>query len=186
MLVTVTGRKMFLENSIWICSLKLCNFTKITLRHGCFSVNFPKIFKTTFLQNTFEGLLLKLTDCQLRKLFDDHSMWFMINSAIYIYALFFRSSRSQIFKISVLKYFTIFTGKHLCWGLFNKVTDLKTCNFIKKRLQHRCFLVNITKFLLTAFLIEHFWWLLLLFISNAFYNSVSTLRFFMGWASNVA
>ena len=31
----------------------------------------------------------------------------------------YRSSRSQIlFKISVLKNFTSFTGKHLCWSLF--------------------------------------------------------------------
>ena len=29
-----------------------------------------------------------------------------------------RSSRSQMFfKIDVLKHFTIFTGKHLCWSL---------------------------------------------------------------------
>ena len=32
-------------------------------------------------------------------------------------------------------------------SLFNKVVDLKNCNFIKKRLQHSCFPVNITKFL---------------------------------------
>ena len=32
-------------------------------------------------------------------------------------------------------------------SLFNKVAGLKACNFIKKRLQHRCFLVNIAKFL---------------------------------------
>ena len=29
--------------------------------------------------------------------------------------------------------------------------SLLACNFIKKRLQHRCFLVNIAKFLKTAF-----------------------------------
>ena len=39
-----------------------------------------------------------------------------------------RSSRSQmLFKKGVLKNFTIFTGKHLCWSL-------RACNFIKKRL----------------------------------------------------
>ena len=32
-------------------------------------------------------------------------------------------------------------------SLFNKVADLQTWTFIKKRLQHRCFLVNIVKFL---------------------------------------
>ena len=32
---------------------------------------------------------------------------------------------------------------------------------LKKRLRHRCFLVNFAKFLKTPFLIKHFWWLLL-------------------------
>ena len=36
-------------------------------------------------------------------------------------------------------------------SLFNNVADLKACGFIKKRLQHRCFLVNIPRFLRTAF-----------------------------------
>ena len=56
-----------------------------------------------------------------------------------------RSSRSQIFfKIGVLKNFANFTGKHLCWSLF--------WNFIKNRLQHRCFPVKFAKFLRTPFL----------------------------------
>ena len=37
-------------------------------------------------------------------------------------------------------------------SLFNKVAGLQVCNFIKKRLQHRYFLLNIAKFLKTAFL----------------------------------
>ena len=32
-------------------------------------------------------------------------------------------------------------------SLFNKVAGLQICNFIKKRLQSRCFLVNFAKFL---------------------------------------
>ena len=48
-------------------------------------------------------------------------------------------------KKDVLKNFAIFTRKHLCWSLFG-------VNFIKKRLQHRYFLVNITKFLRTPIL----------------------------------
>ena len=32
-------------------------------------------------------------------------------------------------------------------SLFNKVASLQACNFIKKRLQHRCFLVNFAKIL---------------------------------------
>ena len=48
-----------------------------------------------------------------------------------------RSSRLQMFfKIGALKNFPIFTRKHLCWSLF-----------LIKRLQQRCFPVNIAKFL---------------------------------------
>ena len=40
---------------------------------------------------------------------------------------------------SVLKNVANFIGKHLFWSLFNKVPCLQACNFINKRLQHRCF-----------------------------------------------
>ena len=75
----------------------------------------------------------------------------------------FQSSHWQLFfKISALKNFAIFTRKHLFWSLFfNKVADLKVCNFIKKRLQHRRFPVNIARFSRTAFFTEHLRWLLL-------------------------
>ena len=67
-----------------------------------------------------------------------------------------------LYKKAVLKNFAIFTGKHLCWSLIN----LKgfwaciTCT-PTKRFQHRSFPVNIAKFLLTPFFIEHLPWLLL-------------------------
>ena len=38
----------------------LCDFIEIGLRHGCSPVNLLYIFRTTFSQNTFEGLLLFL------------------------------------------------------------------------------------------------------------------------------
>ena len=57
-----------------------------------------------------------------------------------IYELFRSSQRRYFMKKAVLKHFAIFTGK------------LQTCNFIKKRLQHRCFLVNVAKFLRTPIL----------------------------------
>ena len=44
--------------------------------------------------------------------------------------------------------------------LFNKIASLKVCNFIQKTLQHRCFPVNIAKYLRTAFFTEHLQWLL--------------------------
>ena len=71
-----------------------------------------------------------------------------------LYFEMYRSGRLQMFfKIGVLKHFTIFTGKHLSWSL-------KACKYIKKRLQHRCFPVNIAEFLRIAIFIEHLWWLL--------------------------
>ena len=39
----------------------LCNFTKITLRHGCSPVNLLHIFRTPFPENTYGGVLLSLT-----------------------------------------------------------------------------------------------------------------------------
>ena len=42
-------------------SVKLLNnFTEITLRHGCSLVNLLLIFRTPFLKDTSDGLLLKL------------------------------------------------------------------------------------------------------------------------------
>ena len=51
-------------------------------------------------------------------------------------------------KKGVLKIFAIFTRKHLCWSFFGVFEG----NFIKKKLQHRYFAVNITKFLRTPIL----------------------------------
>ena len=66
----------------------------------------------------------------------------------------------MFFKIDVLKNLAIFAGRHLCWSLFDEDVGLKVCTFIKKRLQHRCFPLDIAKFLRTAFFIEHLRWLL--------------------------
>ena len=62
-----------------------------------------------------------------------------------------KSSHSQMFfKRGVLKNSTIFIGKHLRWSLC--LIKLQACNFIKKRLQHIFFSMDIVKFLRTAFL----------------------------------
>ena len=60
---------------------------------------------------------------------------------------------------AILKNFTIYTGKHLCWCLF--LIKFETCNAVKKRLQLRCFPVNIAKFLRTPILKNICKWLLL-------------------------
>ena len=51
---------------------------------------------------------------------------------------------------NVMKKFIIFIGKHQCWSLFS--INLQACNFIKKRLQHRCFPLHVRKFLRTPIL----------------------------------
>ena len=76
-------------------------------------------------------------------------------SEIYMY---FRSShRMWSIKIGVLKNLAKFTEKHLHWSLFfNQVAGVsvliklpQACNYIKKRLQHRCFPLSFAKFLRT-------------------------------------
>ena len=65
-------------------------------------------------------------------------------------------------KKAVLKIFAIFTEKHLYWNLFlYKNAGLQACSFVKKRLQHRCFPVNIDKFLRALILKNICGWLLL-------------------------
>ena len=82
---------------------------------------------------------------------------------------FLRSGRLQMFfKIGVLINFTKFTGKHLCWSLFlSKSPGLEAFNFIKKRLQHRCFPVNFVKFIKTPIL------------KNIYKRSVNLFRVFL-------
>ena len=78
------------------------------------------------------------------------------------------SNRSEIFqkthvlvKIVVLKNFSIFTGKHLCWSLF-LMKSHRPVTLLKERFQHMCFLVNMVKFSRTASFIEHLRWSLCL------------------------
>ena len=83
---------------------------------------------------------------------------------------------ADFYQNSVLKNFAIFSGfktcnflkrrhQHRCFrvleSLFKKVAGFEARKSIKRRHQHRCFAVNIANFLKTAFSIEHLWWLLL-------------------------
>ena len=54
---------------------------------------------------------------------------------------------------ALIKNFTRFTRKHLCWSLdLNKVPGRRPENSLKNRFQHRCLLVNFVKFLRKAIL----------------------------------
>ena len=57
----------------------------------------------------------------------------------------------MFFEIGVIQNFPFFIGKHLFRSLFfSKNAGLKARNFVKKRLQHRCFSVKFAKFLRTT------------------------------------
>ena len=73
-------------------------------------------------------------------------MW-LVTTAVPVGKYSNRHSK-MFYKIDDSKNLAIFTGTHLCWRFL-------LINFIKKRLQHRCFPVNIGKGLSTAFYIEH-------------------------------
>ena len=64
-----------------------------------------------------------------------------------------RSRREEFFKKGVLENFTKFTEKHFCWSLFfNKIAGLRPKCLLKKKLQHRCFPLNLVKFFRNSFL----------------------------------
>ena len=61
-----------------------------------------------------------------------------------------------VYKKGAAKNFAEQTGKYLCWNLsFNKVSGLRPATLLKKRLWHRCFLVNFAKFLRNIDFVEH-------------------------------
>ena len=92
------------------------------------------------------------------RIFDSILVWGVLQSVI-------TNNKSSYWRCSVkkgvLRNFVKFTGKHPCQSLFfNKVAG-QACNFIKKRLWHRCFPVNFVKFLRKPFSKENLRWLLL-------------------------
>ena len=64
---------------------------------------------------------------------------------------------------------------------------LQTCNFIKERLQHRCFPVKSLKFLRTSFFTEHLRWLLLSIkkLSASFWNAKSIKHHIIGTSTSI-
>ena len=88
----------------------------------------------------------------------------------------YRSSHSQVFfKTGVFKNSQYYRKISVLESFFNKVASLKAYNFIKKRLRHRCFPVNMAKLLRTAFFIEHLWWLLPDFLQNLLKTTVKKI-----------
>ena len=89
------------------------------------------IYDVQFCKNTFYSNVLHLA-----------ALWNGHSSQDVTVKLSIQKQPPKVFyNKSFFKNFAISTGKHLSWSLFL----IKACNFIKKRLQHRCFSVNIAK-----------------------------------------
>ena len=83
----------------------------------------------------------------------------------YSHSGIYRSSCLQVvFKIDVLKNFTIFTEKQLCQSLF--LIKLQIYQIYQRETPTQVFSCEYCKILRTAFLIEHLWWLLLDLLQN--------------------
>ena len=81
--------------------------------------------------------------------------------------------------IGVFKNFAILTGKHQCRSLFLiKLQAWRSAALLKMRLHYCCFSVNITKFLRTAFCMEHLQWLPLKIVEEFLRNS-NLIRVFL-------
>ena len=73
-----------------------------------------------------------------------------------------RSSHRRCSIKKVFLEFSLYSQENTCVeSCFNKVAGLKACDFIKKRLQHRCFSVNIARFIRKPILKNISEWLLL-------------------------
>ena len=64
---------------------------------------------------------------------------------------FYRISYLEVFcEQNVIKNFAKLTGKYMWRSLFLMKFQVKTCNFFKKKLRHRCFPVNFANFFMKA------------------------------------
>ena len=129
-----------------------CNFIKNRLQLRRFPMKFAKFLRTPVSKNTCKQLLLIIW---MILLVHNNGYILWISSSLQVLHCFFHSSfirlwhrfsllkdkknryrrsySQMFFKVSVRNILAVFTGKHLSWSLY----------FLKKRLQHRCFPVNI-------------------------------------------
>ena len=158
----------------------LKNFTIFTAKHLCWSLFLIKLqaltllkrnsntdvflrilqnyWITSFLQSSLGQLFLNIVLNTPLKATDNKNDSNLQNKSLEKVSFFahcrkYRSSHWRCFwKKAVLKNFVNFTGKHLCWSHLSVTWGSKACNFIKKRLQHRCFPVKFAKLLRTLIL----------------------------------
>ena len=80
---------------------------------------------------------------------------FWIKTEIYLFCANVSISEATVCrfsKIDILENFAKFTRKKNLIESLNNAADLSACNFIKKRMRHRCFFVNFAKSLSATFM----------------------------------
>ena len=126
------------------------------LQHRCFPVNFSKLLRTPFLQNISTWLLLFFANSDKR--LKDATVFFLKrNSFKYLSPLQVFSKKKLFLEISQNSQES--TGARASYLI---KLQARLATLFKKRLWHRCFPVNFAKFLITPFLKNTSWCLLLL------------------------
>ena len=125
------------------------------------------IIRTEFLKETYLLHFHRATDQNLQETDERHDL---INTML-------RDSHQKVSheKIFPWKFWNIHRKTPMLKSLFNKVTVLRACDFIKKSLQHRCFPVIIAKFMRTPIPKNICEWLVL----NALTTDKILLRIFV-------
>ena len=151
--------------------LGTCNyFVKLALHWYCGD----NVWNADFIQGTCLKAFLwlcskKPTTWSFRKPHsNEERLWKMMCSSYYMekersskevvpitYALGRRSQRRCSITKGVLKNFVKFTGKYLCRSFFFNYVACLPANLLKKKLWHRCFPVNLAKFLRRPFFTEY-------------------------------
>ena len=126
-----------------VISVKLlCNSIETALRHGCSPLNLLHIFRAPFTKNTSGWMLLEEKQTNVTRNMKIVNLYPKTSKEFYHHLKLQKSTmnKRRSIKKAVFKIFGIFTGKKLSLTNFDKNADLQACNFVKKRLQQRCFL----------------------------------------------
>ena len=149
----------------WSCRPEAATLLIKRLWHRCFPVNFAKFPRTTFLQNTAGRLLLNQTSLFFWKI----SVWVIQLRSWGVLYLWTISTFYKRYTANIAEVKHLLAVNYCCklsisgspWYRSSCSHMFQAWKFIKKKLQHRCFPVNIAKFFRTTFFKEHLRWLFL-------------------------
>ena len=124
---------------------------KTEFHYGCLPVNYPKFLERPFLKTPLDGCYCSAVWHLPVKSMQDFcwEQWLkLITSDWQVQKQPPKVFYKKLF-LGILQY-----SQENIWleSLFIKVARLRDWHFVKKRLQHKCFLVNILKFLRTSIL----------------------------------